>query len=595
MLLVAISRSTLLGHLSRYSAQQFTVAGDWLLTLATDGFLSRVEVSREEITGSESLLGSSNTSPDLQFIEARFVHRLQTLEICKSIVSGRPLYYCVTPAGQFFASTHLKLLRQVGVALEDDPEVLPELLVYRTVAAPRTLYRQIRQLPASGRIVVRLDQHRCKADVSGGYGAEDVVPTHNGIDVSKRVSECLRDSIRKMQPAARNVATLLSGGVDSSILCRLVKDELGACDTYSSAYPFEKPGKDFETAYALSAAAALSTRHTVFVPTSVDFLLGFVEALSIAEAPLSHLQSVLLHLTFKYAIPSRLDTIVCGQGADAAWGLAMHMLLRRSDSWRQLVLSREPFRTGLRMTGAFWPKALEVSKDVDTIRRLGLPLASPQCPVWALGAYGDSEWVKTHYGVSADDIIRNRYEGLQWAAHKTVNDIISLYSLSCDSAYTAAVWSKLGEGQGKIVYYPFVAKDLLDLAFSIPWDIKLRMPKDVLLKAGRRLGVPEVILDRPKRSFGVQSNRWAERGGLLEPLIPVAAKVVDIRELRSLQGTAGHAAMTLWSLLNYAILKRLFVLNEPVEVLLNEILENRRSRTLLYQRVLPEHEVLSSS
>ena len=36
--------------------------------------------------------------------------------------------------------------------------------------------------------------------------------------------------------------------------------------------------------------------------------------------------------------------------------------------------------------------------------------------------------------------------------------------------------------------------------------------------------------------------------------------------------------MTLWSLLNYAILKRLFILGEPLEVLLNEVRENQQAR-----------------
>ena len=582
MLLVAISRSSLLGRLERYSTQQFNVAKGWLLTAVTDGFLSRVEVSRDEIVASESVLGSSNRGPDVQFISARFVQPLRTLEICKSTVSGRPVYYFVSSDGGFFASTHIKLLRQVGIAIEEDADVIPELLVYRTVAAPRTLYRDIRQLPASGRIVVRVEEQGCSSVVSDGYTPPDeMISSNHEVDVSSRVTESLRGSIKALHPAARSVATLLSGGLDSSILCSLVEAELGAYDTYSSSYPFEDQNKDYENAYALSAASALSTRHTVFVPTSLDFLVGLVEALAVAEVPLDHLQSVLFHLMFKYAIPGLFDTIVCGEGADSAWGLAMHLMLRRAAAPRQRVLAREPLHAGLRMAGRFWPKALALSKDLDTMAGKDLPLSDPQCSVWALGAYGDAEWVKAHYSCSGDDIIRNRLEGLQWAADKCINDVISLYSLHGDVACTAAVWSKLGEGQRKIIYYPFITKEALDLALSIPWEAKLRKPKNILLQAGRKLGISDVILNRQKRSFGIHSDRWAEKGGLLEPLIPVAAKVVDIQMLRSLQGTATHSAMTLWSLLNYAILKRLFILGEPLEDLLNEIRENRKSRALV--------------
>jgi asparagine synthetase B (glutamine-hydrolysing) len=508
------------------------------------------------------------------------------LEISRSTVSGRPVFYSRGSGGEYFAATHIKLLRQIGISIREDSDVLPELLVYRTIAAPRTLYRDIGQLPISGRISVRLEEHGCTPTINAGYAPpDDLLPNCNEREATTRVTECLCESIRSLQPASRSVATLLSGGLDSSILCRLAEDELGAYDTYSSSYPFEEADKDEENKYALSASLALSTRHVAFVPTSLDFLIGFVEALAIAEMPLHHLQSVLLHLLFKYAIPDHLDRILCGEGADSAWGSSLQRMLFRSEGLRQRVLCREPFYTGLRVVGRVWPKALDVSKDLNTIRCIGLPLSNPQFPVWTFDAYGDREWVKAHFRGSEEDLIRKRHEGLQWAAHRPLNDIIALYSLNYEVAYTTAVWSKLAEGQRKIVYYPFATKDLLDLAFSVPWDIKLRKPKQVLLKTGRRLGIPEVILNRPKRSFGIHSKRWAEKGGVLEPLIPVAAKVVDIDDLRSLQGTGLRPAMTLWSLLNYAILKRLFVLGEPVEALLNEIFENLQTRTVISQKL----------
>ena len=49
MLLAALSRSSLPGAFGSFSHQQFTVAPGWLLTIATDGLLSRIEVSDDEI------------------------------------------------------------------------------------------------------------------------------------------------------------------------------------------------------------------------------------------------------------------------------------------------------------------------------------------------------------------------------------------------------------------------------------------------------------------------------------------------------------------------------------------------------------------
>jgi asparagine synthetase B (glutamine-hydrolysing) len=576
MLLVALSRSSLLGQLKSHSARQFATGVDgWLLTILTDGFFSQVEVSEGEILASESLLGSLSSGTNVEFISARFTCRDQTLSLCKSSVSGRPLYYHSAGSGEFFASTHIRLLHEIGIAIEEDKDVLPELLIYRTAAPPRTIYRQIWQLPASGRILVQVNKQGCALLVNERYALTDALRAQaDESDTSSRVAKILRESVGKLKPASQRVATLLSGGLDSSILCSLVKEQVGTYQTYSSSYAFEDPGKDLENHYALSAAAALSTTHTVFIPNSRDYVVGFVEALDSAETSLNHLQSVLLHLVFKSAIPRELDRVVHGAVAETAWGTDMHLLLHRSHSPRQRLLSTEPFCMGLRVAGGLWARAAAASKDVANIKSLGLPLSSPLNPLWAVSSYGDREWVKRYCKVSDEDIIRARYDNLQWFADRPLNDILSLYSLHFDVTTNIALWSKLAEGQGKIAYYPFATQELLDFAFSIPWEVRLRNPKHVLRETGRRLGIPEVILDRPKISFGINSRRWSEKGGVLEPLIPVAAKVVDIDELRSLQGTASQPAMTLWSLLNYAILKRLFILRERPESLVNEVLEN---------------------
>ena len=579
MLLAALSRSSLPGAFGSFSHQQFSVAPGWLLTIATDELLSGIKVSDDEIVGAESLLSPLGVGSDVKFISARFSRQLRTLEILKTTISGRPVYYHLGSNGEFFVSTHIRLLRQAGVVIEENVEVVPELLIYRTVAPPRTLYRAIQQLPAAGQILVQIKEQGCSLTVNSGYSLpEGMGKDHDEGDISTRVTEFLSDAVGRLKPAGQSVATLLSGGVDSSILCGLAVQQLDSYDTYSSSYPFEDPEKDFEKAYALSAAAALATRHNFFVPNSLDFLKGVVEGLGNAETPLDHLQSVLLHLLFKYAIPKHLNHVIHGAVAEVAWGTETHLALGRAGTSRQNLLSTGPALAMLRMAGAFWPKALAIREGVETVQRLGLPLSSPQNPLWKIGAYGDREWVQARYRVSAEDVIRSRYDNLRSFADRPMEDVIALYSFNFQVAANIALWSKLAEGQGKIIYYPFADRDLLDFGFSIPWNLKLKSAKRFLRESGRALGIPGAILDRPKRSFGINSDRWAEKGGVLEPLIPVAAKVVDIDELRSLQGRASRPAMTLWSLLNYAILKRLFILNESLDDLLSEVADN-------YQRI----------
>ena len=441
-------------------------------------------------------------------------------------------------------------------------------------------------MPLCGEVLVRWqDGNWIVADSIIGYDPPAAHP-RTELEAVDSVVNILNDSVALLRPIAPRVATLLSGGVDSSILATVARDRIFACDTFSSSYSVDDPEHNFEQKYALSAAAALSTRHTLFTPNTTDFLVGLIEALANAEMPLHHLQSILLHLLFKRGIPKEFNTVLIGEGADSAFGMYKHFKSARLLDLRSSILTFGPVCMSLEMLGRGWTRARNLAESAARVRNVRLPVSDPLNPLWDLSAYGDFTWTRAHYGASREDVTASRRAHLDGLESRPFNDVLSLFALNFrDVVSTTAIWSKLAEGQGKIAYFPFVTKELLDTAFSISWDVKLKTQKHVLRAAARELGVPSFILDRPKQAFGIVSNRWAEQGGLLEPLIAVAAKVVDIKQLRSLQGTEPRKAMTLWSLLNYAVLKRLFVMGESKQALQYEVADhyNGVSKLLAYQ------------
>src|SRR5687768_16957306 len=122
----------------------------------------------------------------------------------------------------------------------------------------------------------------------------------------------------------------------------------------------------------------------------------------------------------------------------------------------------------------------------------------------------------------------------------------------------------MGEAAGKWVYYPFNWPALLDTAFETPWDVKLAEPKGVLRAVARRVGVPEFIITRPKANFNAVPKTWAFPGGVLEPLVPLAAKVFDKKQIQMVQSEEPGKAYTFWTMLNHAIWRRLFIDGESV-------------------------------
>lgn len=121
------------------------------------------------------------------------------------------------------------------------------------------------------------------------------------------------------------------------------------------------------------------------------------------------------------------------------------------------------------------------------------------------------------------------------------------------------------------MYCPYTSKELIDLIFTIPWDIKLKEKKALLRKLARRLDVPEFIITRRKSGFSAGANCWGLPGGLLEPLIPIAAGDFGEESIRSMQSEDPKRSMTYWNLLNYGIWKRICIENEPESRLIEEL------------------------
>ena len=208
MLFIALTRSGVLESLAPHSARQFPVAPGWYLTCATDDFVSRLAVSEDEIV--ESLLASlENRDHDVPFVTARFLRSLQILEIFKSTVSGRPAFFSTSSKGEFFLSTHVAWLRRAGLPIEEDPNVLPELLAYRVVGPPRTLFRGIRQLRLAGSLAVHIAGGDLQVkEHPVGYDPPDPAGSNAERDPAGKIANLLNISVARLMPAAPRVATL---------------------------------------------------------------------------------------------------------------------------------------------------------------------------------------------------------------------------------------------------------------------------------------------------------------------------------------------------------------------------------------------------
>jgi asparagine synthetase B (glutamine-hydrolysing) len=546
----------------------------FIITVVTDNISSGYISEQNGFSIIESPLALSSDFRNIKLSEVHYNESDNLLTLSKPITSGRTIYFHINSGGDFYCSTHISMLRNAGVSIAENAEVLPEFFVYRYVMPPQTLYKDIKQLAAGNRLLVKFAAGKCEIVKTEEYNLPEPANDFGNIDeISAYVLKLLEKSVEILNPLKDRTTVLLSGGLDSSILFKLCRGVCETNDTYSTGYPFEEQDNNREKQYALSAAEALGAKHGYYQATTKEYLCGLLEAISLTESPLNHLQTPLLYLLFQKGIPKNKNIILSGLIADDLFGLPFHHSVYRrekiSNQFIFKILSKYPLKQAMEFASSMTGRGKGFLNYLEK-----LPISDSENMLWSLGAYGSEDWVCEYFNVTKDDIIKGRYESIRRFHNRSIYDVISLLAFLGSGSITQALWAKLSESQGGILFCPFCDMDIHNYIFSLPWEIKLESPKSILCAVARKLKVPEFIINRPKSALGIGAIHWSRKGGTFEPLVPLASKVFDEKQIRDMQAEGPKNPMTFWNILNYSLWKRLCVDNEKLDVLLDQLDKN---------------------
>lgn len=572
MLFVAITKKKL--PVALLQAEELA-SGDFVLSMFADGQLARRESRPDQVRLIEYChprLGSSSC-----LASAIWDMPSGTLSIRCPVVGGRPLYYYQDAIGQFYCSTHIHLLRAVGVPIRENRAVLPEYFLYRCVFPPVTLFEGILQVTLGGSLDVSINK------MGGIYvRARNLeLPRHDPDlslqDVAHQICEQLQAVLTNNVTAASHV--LLSGGIDSSIALAIAQSAVDMRRSYSSVYPFEQESLNVERVNATSAGQMFGTDHQVFAPTTTRYQEAIIEGIAAAEVPLHHLQSPLMYLLCKDCFQGSSEPVVNSIGAGGAFGNFRNFLYAQRQPWFRLM-NHALGRVLLGWTGRSMRRGRARLAHLQEVRHSHHPPRDDD-PLWHWHAYGDATWIREHFGVDWEQIIAGPKQLLSPYFHSSKEDLWALYSLFGDEFATINIWSKLAESCGQTMLYPMYDDAVLRSAWTLSWDEKLAPPENRLRRSIATIaGVPQAILDRPKSGFGVRRADWATSGGPLQPLVQLATQQVDPEWFSGIQSTDRKKAMTCWNLINYGIWKRLVIAGESSEKLLHELDRARSTSSL---------------
>jgi asparagine synthase (glutamine-hydrolysing) len=482
------------------------------------------------------------------FAAALWDRKDRELHLLRDRFGEKPLYYGWIGALFAFGSELKALCALPGFSGELDRSAVARYLRYNCIPAPGTIWRGIRKLLPGHLLTVTegpargvLPEQRCYWSTAEAVTRPRRHPlTVSDGEMTDLLEEALSGAVAARMVADVPVGAFLSGGIDSSTIVALMQRH-ASVPVRTFTVGFADRSFD-ESAEAAAVAAHLGTDHTAVRVGDDEAVEVIAQLPDIWDEPFSDVSQIPTYLVSRVA---RRDVTVSlsGDGGDELFaGYNRHAWLERVWGTAAAVptgvrrsagsaLARIPPALVERAAGAtsVLPGSWRVRNPSTKVAKLARVLAAsdPEDAYRVLTTHwddaasmvlgndhGDLPEAKSSSPVSGDGIT----EQMLWfdLVGYLPNDIL----VKLDRAAMAASLE---------TRVPFLDRQVLDLAWSLPLHAKLRGGQTKwLLRQVLERHVPAKLVERPKMGFGLPIGPW-----LRAELAPWAEHLLDEQRLRA--------------------------------------------------------------
>jgi len=407
------------------------------------------------------------------FAFAIIEHESGRLVLARDRLGVKPLYVDHTPERLRFASTLPALLAAGGVDTSIDAVALSHYLSLNSIVpSPRTIISGVRKLPPATIRVVESDG--TTRDTVYWDLRFERVPERAGWserDWQDALLDALRVAVRRRFVSDVPVGVLLSGGLDSSLLVALAH-EAGhdKLPTFSIGFPSMAGSDGDEFAYSDLVARQFDTDHHRIEVSSSRLLDALGGAVTSMSEPMISPDCVAFHLLAEET-SQHVKVVQGGQGADEL------------------------------LAGYHWyPKLADVSRGDadDAYRRVFVDRSHDE-----LSAMLEPDWM-----IDADEPRRFVEEWFARPGATTTVDAalrIDTRVMLVDDPLKRL--DNMTMASGVEAREPFLDHELVELAASIPPELKLAHGGKGVLKQAARGLLPAEVIDRDKGYFRVPELR----------------------------------------------------------------------------------------
>jgi len=429
--------------------------------------------------------------------------------IARDRLGIKPLYYYQNQAFFAFAS-EMKALLQYPIERKINPESLYSYFQLNYIPDHQTMIQDIRKLEPGHYMII----HKERVTKERFYK----IPNPSNQTGKPDSYEAAQTQIRKLLDSAVErrmisdvpLGAFLSGGLDSSIIVALASQHTNHLNTFSIG--FKDEAFFDETSDAELIAKKFKTNHTSFSLSKSELYSNLHEVLDYIDEPFADSSALAVHILSKHT-RKHVTVALSGDGADEMFsGYNKHLA-------HQKALEINLRNTSIKSLDGLWkklPKSRQgnISNKIRQLARFsnGLKLSEAE-RYWCWCSLSDEESISKLIKLNVDKALyEKRKSELLYFVKKYPKDMHAVLLSDMRMVLCQDMLMKvdlMSMGNSLEVRTPFLDHHLVDYAFKIPFDYKMKDGiKKRILRDTFQKEIPETLLQKPKHGFEVPLLNW---------------------------------------------------------------------------------------
>ncbi|BAF70754.1 asparagine synthase (glutamine-hydrolyzing) [Nitratiruptor sp. SB155-2] len=444
----------------------------------------------------QAIAESLHDFSQLQGMFALAVLDRDRLYLAKDIFGKKPLYYYFDH-NLFIFSSEIKAIKAYLGSVKYNQKALSCYLSFGSIPNEHTFYKGIYKLLGGQELILDCQSRKFQVRPFATPLQRGKVP----------LKEVLLQSVKKRLQGDFEVASLLSGGVDSSFVSAAAKEMQGYLATYSIGYEEKRYS---ELRYARMVASHIGSEHTEVVMTKEDFFETLYKVVEHFDEPVGDSASVPLYFLMKRIKKDGFRIVLSGEGGDEIF-LGYRQYFEMFDLYRAKDLKyknwlKNYFRSHF-SPNKEWEWYKRVFEDEVIFRSSCEVFTDLQKNLFLKRNVKDGE------SLECMDVILQQWQQSGWEDPYEFFTFVDL-KIRLESLYLHKL-DMVSMAHTIEARTPLLDKEVLQAAFA---DTKRNKEAKYFLKEVAKLYIPQEILQRKKKGFSYPYMEWIKQSELFEKI-----------------------------------------------------------------------------